>query len=104
MVDWDTARQMVEIVVEEVHPRFVIVFGSLARGDCGPDSDIDLLVVTPFTGSRRAVVIRILRRLARFDQSKDVVVLTPEEFDRARDRVGTLAYPAVREGKVMHAA
>jgi predicted nucleotidyltransferase len=104
MVDWDTARLMVEQVVEIAHPQQVIVFGSLARGEVGPDSDIDLLVVTAFTGSRRSLAVRILAALASFDAPKDVVILTPEEFARFRNVVGSIAYPAAREGKVMHAA
>ncbi len=104
MVDWDTARRMVERVVEVARPEKVIVFGSLARGEVGPDSDIDLLVVVPFVGSRRAQAGRILRALALFDAPKDVIVVTPEEFARLRDVAGSLVYPAVREGRVLHAA
>ena len=33
-------------VGDEVHPDRVILFGSRARGDFGPDSDVDLLVIT----------------------------------------------------------
>jgi predicted nucleotidyltransferase len=104
MVDWDIARRMVEKVVEVARPRRVIVFGSLARGETGPDSDIDLLVVMPFVGSRRAQAGRILRALAQFDAPKDVIVVTPEEFERLHDVAGSLVYPAVREGRVLHAA
>jgi len=103
MITWESAQRMVDRIVESIHPQLVIVFGSLARGDCGPASDIDLLVVTPFTGSRRNEVLRILTLLARFDEPKDVIVLTPEEFEQTRDLVGTVAYPAVREGRVLHA-
>ena len=104
MIDWDVARRMADRIVETVHPRAVIVFGSLARGDVGLDSDVDFLVVASFTGSRRAFTVRILAALACFDAPKDVIVLTPEEFEQSRDLVGTVAYPAVREGKVLHAA
>ena len=104
MVDWDTAKRMVERIVELVKPSLVIVFGSLARGEVGPDSDIDLLVVMPFAGSRRASSARILRALALFDAPKDVMVVTPEEFNRLRDVADSLVYPAVREGRILHAA
>lgn len=103
MVEWDIAKRMVEKVVEVAQPTRVIVFGSLARGEAGPDSDIDLLVVLPFVGSRRALAGKILRALARFDAPKDVIVVTPEEFSRLRDCAGSLVYPAVREGKVLYA-
>ena len=36
---------LVERVVEAVHPRRIILFGSGARGDLGPNSDLDLLIV-----------------------------------------------------------
>lgn len=39
--------EIVRRVVEAVHPDKIILFGSHARGDAGPDSDLDLLVVTP---------------------------------------------------------
>lgn len=104
MVDWETARMMVERVVAVCHPRQVIVFGSLARGEVGPDSDIDLLVIASFTGSRRALTVRLLAALAGFDAPKDVVIVTPEEFERYRDIAGSIVYPASREGRVMHAA
>jgi uncharacterized protein len=40
-------EQMVRRIVEQFHPERVILFGSHARGDAGPDSDVDLLVVMP---------------------------------------------------------
>lgn len=101
---WEMARAMVERVVERFHPQRVIVFGSLARGESGPDSDIDLLVVLPFHGPRRGVAVQVLSALATFPVPKDVVVLSPEEFEATKDLVGTVAYPAVREGRLLHAA
>ena len=38
-------RELLDPVVAYFKPRRVIVFGSAARGEAGPDSDIDLLVV-----------------------------------------------------------
>jgi hypothetical protein len=34
--------------------------------------------------------------------SKDVIVVTAEEVEKYRDVVGTLIYPALREGKVLY--
>ena len=45
---------LVRRIVEVVHPRRIILFGSAARGDMGPDSDIDILVVVPDGTHRRA--------------------------------------------------
>ena len=101
---WEIARAMVDRLVERFSPNRVIVFGSLARGEAGPDSDIDLLVVMPLRGSRRQTAVELLRALADFPVSTEVVVLTPEELEASRDLVGTIAYPAVREGRTLHAA
>src|SRR5258707_12671438 len=37
--------ELLDPVVAYFRPRRVILFGSVARGEAGPDSDIDLLVV-----------------------------------------------------------
>ncbi len=39
--------EIIRRIVEAVHPDQIILFGSQARGDAGPDSDVDLLVVAP---------------------------------------------------------
>jgi predicted nucleotidyltransferase len=96
--------RMVRRIVEGFRPQRVILFGSHARGDAGPDSDVDLLVVMPVKESRLRTAVEIRVALAGCGVSKDIVVMTPEEFERRKDIPGTLAYPAAREGIVLHAA
>lgn len=85
-------------------PRRILLFGSAAAGTMTNDSDIDLLVVMPFTGRRRDAAVAILDLLAGIGIAKDVVVLSPEEFERDKDVPGTIAWPAARHGKVLYAA
>lgn len=94
--------EMVQRIVEGFHPEMVVLFGSHARGSAGPDSDADLLVVMPVTGSRRDLTIKIRKALAGMGLAKDVVVATPEELDRHRNLVGTIVYPAMHEGRVVY--
>ena len=94
-------QEMVRRIVEGFDPEKIILIGSQARGDAGPDSDIDLVVVMETNSTRRAAV-EIRMALDDIVIPKDVVVIPPDEFDRRRDVVGTLAYPAVREGRVLH--
>lgn len=75
---------------------------SRARGDAEPDSDADLLVVMPVRGSRRRQAARIDAALAGIGLPKDIVIVTPGEFERPRDAVGGVVYPAVREGRLLH--
>ena len=94
--------EMVRRIVEGFHPDKIILFGSYARGAAGPDSDADLLVVMPVKGSKREKAIEIDVELAGIGLPKDVIVVTPEEAEKYRDVVGTLIYPALREGKVLY--
>ena len=94
---------MVRCIVRRFAPHQVILFGSHARGDARPDSDVDLLVVMPVEGSKREKQIEIRIALHDFRIPKDVVVVTPEEFMRKKDVVGTIVRPALREGRVLYA-
>lgn len=96
-----TVQEMVRRIVERFDPERIILFGSQARGDAGPDSDIDLLVVME-TDSRRRSAVDIRMALDDIVIPKDIMVVPPDEFERHRDIVGTLAYPAVREGRLLH--
>jgi predicted nucleotidyltransferase len=98
----DTIVAMTERIVKEFSPVRVIVFGSHARGDAQPDSDVDLLVVLASVDDKREAAINIRRALADFPVSKDVVVTTPEEIARRGDLVGTVLRSALREGQVMY--
>ena len=94
--------EMVRRIVERFHPEKIILFGSYARGTAGPDSDVDLLVVMPVSGSRRKLAVEIQTAITGMGLPKDVIVVTPEEVERDRNLVGTIIHPALREGKVLH--
>ena len=95
--------EMVERIVRQFDPEKVILFGSHARGDAGPDSDVDLLIVMPVAGSTREKAIEIGVALHDIRLPKDVIVTTPEEFDWRKDTIGTIEWPAWREGRVVYA-
>jgi predicted nucleotidyltransferase len=96
-------REMVKRIVAKFHPERVILFGSYARGEAGPDSDVDLLVVMPVLGSRRDAVVEIRVALHDIRVPKDIVVTTPEDFAWRKETVGTIEWPAAREGKLLYA-
>ena len=94
---------MVREIVNRFHPEQVILFGSHVHGDAGPDSDVDLLVVMPVEGSKRAKQVEIRVALHDIPVPKDIIVSTPEEFAWRRNVAGTIEEPAARERKVLYA-
>lgn len=94
---------MARQIARRFQPDKIILFGSRAPGDAGPDSDVDLLVLMPVEGSTREKAVEIGVALHEFDAPKDVIVVRPEEFAWRKEVVGTIEWPAVREGKVLYA-
>ena len=102
MAPADYIQVMAERIVQDFDPVKIILFGSHARGEAGPESDIDLLVVLPEVANKRQAAVAIRRALADLPVTKDIVVTTPEEIARRGDLVGTVLRPALREGKVLY--
>ncbi|HEX9593963.1 MAG TPA: nucleotidyltransferase domain-containing protein [bacterium] len=99
----EAIEAMVNRIVEGFAPERVILFGSHARGTGGPDSDVDLLVVMPVSGSKREKQLEIRLALREFPIPKDILVTTPEEFTWRKEIPGTIERPAAREGRVLYA-
>ncbi len=93
---------MTQQIVQRFHPLKIILFGSYARGGITVDSDVDLLVVMEVSGSKRRQASEIDLALAGRTLPLDLIVVTPQEFERYRDVMGHIIYPAVREGKVLY--
>jgi predicted nucleotidyltransferase len=91
-------------LVEKFHPQRIILFGSRARGTADERSDLDILVICPIQGSRRALMVTMDRALRGLPIASDILVLTPEEFERDRHIPGTVARPAWREGRILYEA
>ncbi len=96
-------RKMTRRIVRQFNPERVILFGSHARGDAGPDSDVDLLVVMAVKGSRREKAIEIRVALHDIRVPKDILVTTPEDFEWRKEIPGTIERPAAQEGKLLYA-
>jgi predicted nucleotidyltransferase len=95
--------RIVKRIVKEFDPEQVILFGSQARGEARPDSDVDLLVVMDVRGSKLEKCLEIRGALHDFSVPLDILVTRPDEFAWRKDVVGTIEWPASREGKVLYA-
>jgi predicted nucleotidyltransferase len=93
--------KIVQRIVEVADPEKIILFGSAARGEMGPNSDVDLLVVKSGV-HRRRLTQAIYMNLFGVGRAVDVVVVTPEDIEQYKDSFALVIEPALREGKVIY--
>jgi predicted nucleotidyltransferase len=104
MISQEILTEVKGRLVEKFHPQRIILFGSQARETADKQSDVDLLVVCPIQGNRRQLMVAMDRALKGLPIARDIMVLSPEEFERDRYIPGTVARPAWKEGKVLYEA
>ena len=97
-------REVVQRIVQTFAPSMVLLFGSRARGEARPDSDVDLLVVwrDDKIPPNPSAVIR--QAVGPIGFPMDLAVLTPTRFAELRNRRGHVVHSAARDGVVLHAA
>jgi len=105
MVSEDKIQALADKIAREFHPEKIILFGSHARGDAGPDSDVDLLVIMPRDGQeypqRQAAQIHLQ---CHPGFPIDVIVRTREEFEQRQQMRDWFMRDIAREGKVLYAS
>ena len=95
--------ELLDAVVAYFRPLRVILFGSAARGDAGPDSDIDLLVLVDDDTPAEKLTLAAGYRSRRFyHRAADVIPCRDSVFRRKSRVPGTLAHAAAREGRVVY--
>ncbi len=102
VIDQEVIDQTVQRIVDAFDPIRIVIFGSVARGEAGPDSDLDLFIEmnSDLPPVERAIRVRELLADARWPM--DVVVYTPEEVADARRRRGNLMSFIDAEGIVVY--
>ena len=96
--------EIVSRLVEAYEPERIYLFGSVARGDAGPDSDFDLLVVVPNEAPPEKRRSRLAyQRLWGTGVATDVLVWTKENFNSRLHLRASLPATVLREGKLLYA-
>ena len=97
-VNQEVLEEIIRRVVETAQPERIILFGSAARGEMGPNSDVDLLVVKRGKFDQGRLTGDIYLSLHGVGQAVDVVVVTAEQVEQHRDTHWMVIAPALREG------
>ena len=104
-IDDPVLAEIVQRLVEAFQPERIYLFGSHARGDVGPDSDYDLLVVVPDGAPREQRRSRLAYRALRgTGVAADVLVWTRDAFESRLHLQASLPSTVVREGRLVYAA
>ena len=83
-------------------PDKIILFGSYARGEAGQHSDMDLMVIKNRMASVLAETKKIYRALANLAVPIDIVVVSQEYLEQYGKLIGTVLYPALKEGIILY--
>lgn len=90
---------LLDRVVRYFHPRRVILFGSQARRQSGPDSDFDLLVILDDDAPAERLTLKAGWEARRgYDQAVDSIPVRDAVYRRRARIAGTLAYEATVDG------
>lgn len=103
MIDATTLAAAVETLAKAApNAEQIWLFGSHARGDAQPGSDLDFLVIEPTVENRAREMVRLRRALRSLRVPVDVLVYSRAEVDQWGGQPGTALYWALREGRVVH--
>jgi predicted nucleotidyltransferase len=97
-------EELVRRMVEAVHPLRIVLFGSAARGEMGPNSDLDTLVVMPDESDCREVTKLLYRRLRGLGCATDVVVVRQADVEQHGDNPYLVIHTAITTGKELYRA
>jgi predicted nucleotidyltransferase len=95
--------EMVRRLIEAYRPERIYLFGSVARGDAGPHSDFDILVVVPDNAPPERLRSRLAYQTLRgTGTAADVVVWPKSGFERRARVVSSLPATVSREGMLLY--
>jgi predicted nucleotidyltransferase len=103
MITQQQLDHIVTRILKLYQPEKIILFGSYANGTAVENSDLDLFLVKDTIESpvERSAMIR--NALRDFLQPMDILVYTPEEVEKDKDRKFSFVHEVLKSGKVLYA-
>jgi predicted DNA-binding transcriptional regulator AlpA len=95
--------EMTARIARRFHPDKIVLFGSQARGEARPDSDVDLLVVMPsLPGGKLDIEIAIRQAVNHAPVAKDIIACTAAEADAMSGVPGAILRNAINDGVTLY--
>ena len=89
-------------ILAAVPARRILLFGSAARGEMGPHSDLDLLVVVPDGHNTLHVAQALQGRMRHLGYATDILVAQESDLEQYGDNPYLIYHTALTEGKELH--
>lgn len=96
MLPTKTLEMIVSSILSATPAQEIYVFGSYARQEQGPESDIDLFVITEDTSHQTLADIR--GSLSWLPMHKDVLTQSSSAFEEKRSTFGRIEHEVAKEG------
>lgn len=102
MVAMSQIEELGQRIGREFGAEKVVLFGSYAQDTATEDSDIDLLVVAKTSLRPRERYAAVRGLVADFPAAFEIIVKTPDEYNRWRSVVNHIVYFADKYGRVIY--
>jgi predicted nucleotidyltransferase len=101
----DPIEETVRRLVDAYRPERIYLFGSHARGESGPDSDLDFLVIVPDDAPPERRRSRLAYEALRGTGiAADILVWPRSYFESRRAVPASLSATVAKEGRLLHVA
>lgn len=102
MIRQQQIDELINRIVDSIHPQKIVLFGSYANGTATDDSDLDLLILkeTDLRMNHRAR--EILRLTRGMKIPVDIVVYTQNEIEKWRDTPNSFVSEVLKNGKILY--
>lgn len=93
---------IVEKITRFYNPDKVILFGSYAYGNTDLDSDLDLILIKETTQPKHKRTVEIYKQLMGTKFPVDILVYTPEEYEKALTDKYSFLSSAIKKSKLLY--